>query len=436
MIKDTDFNRLINDESTSEIFKKFCESRILDLCDKKRITNLILYDHVSFYKEEDISDRLIKIKELKRDSTSLKSFLTRYGEKKGTELYEERIKNLSFKSTLDFFIEKYGKIEGTEKYKEVNKKKASVSLPLMKEKYGDKEGEMRWNMYLDKKRKSYTKEWFIEKYGANGESKYENFKEIWKKSNTLENFIRKYGKEKGEELWKNKNIEKGKKNTKSYIKENYSDYESEFSKRYGGTSLERMILKYGEDEGKKRYEQKVEKNRYSSSNKSIIDLYGEEKGNIIIEGKRKKRNSTLAKNGTFHSGNYSKCSQELFFTLHFFLKEYYNQENIPVKYALYGKELFLWSNSINDNTIYFYDFSFEKKIIEFHGDYFHCNPNLYSEEYFNTKKGLYAYQIWEIDEIKKRVAIDKGYQYLTIWQKEYSDNKTKIEKICKDFLTT
>ena len=39
-------------------------------------------------------------------------------------------------------------------------------------------------------------------------------------------------------------------------------------------------------------------------------------------------------------------------------------------------------------------------IIEYFGDYWHCNPKKYNENYFNQKKNKYAKEIWEYDSNK------------------------------------
>ena len=49
-----------------------------------------------------------------------------------------------------------------------------------------------------------------------------------------------------------------------------------------------------------------------------------------------------------------------------------------------------------------------KRIIEFNGDYWHCNPNKYDGEYFNKRKQKYAKEIWEYDRLKVKTAEENG----------------------------
>ena len=79
-----------------------------------------------------------------------------------------------------------------------------------------------------------------------------------------------------------------------------------------------------------------------------------------------------------------------------------------------------------------YDLLINEKnvLIEYNGDYWHCNPQKYSENYLHKKKGLYAKEIWEQDKKKKLLAEEKGYKLFTIWETDYMFNKDKeINKI-------
>ena len=45
-----------------------------------------------------------------------------------------------------------------------------------------------------------------------------------------------------------------------------------------------------------------------------------------------------------------------------------------------------------------------KKIIEENGDYLHCNPIKYNENYMHSIKKMTASKIWEYDKIKVELA--------------------------------
>ncbi len=70
--------------------------------------------------------------------------------------------------------------------------------------------------------------------------------------------------------------------------------------------------------------------------------------------------------------------------------------------------------------------------IEYNGDYWHCNPEIYKSDYFHTKKRITAQQIWDADKRKVKIAEEKGYKVFTIWEKEFKLNKNKtLEEILK-----
>ncbi len=72
-------------------------------------------------------------------------------------------------------------------------------------------------------------------------------------------------------------------------------------------------------------------------------------------------------------------------------------------------------------------------LIEYNGDYWHCNPNKYEKDYFNKKKSMFAWELWNQDKKKKELAEKKGYKLFTIWESDYKFNKqNEIDKIIKD----
>lgn len=73
---------------------------------------------------------------------------------------------------------------------------------------------------------------------------------------------------------------------------------------------------------------------------------------------------------------------------------------------------------------YFIDIVSEplKMIIEFNGDYWHCNPEFYSGSFFHPKKAMTAAQVWEYDAMRNRVLELKGYNVFTVWENDYRRN--------------
>jgi len=56
-------------------------------------------------------------------------------------------------------------------------------------------------------------------------------------------------------------------------------------------------------------------------------------------------------------------------------------------------------------------------IIEYNGDYWHTNPEIYEES--KIVDGKSAKEIWEKDNLKKDIAEKNGFIFYTIWEKDY-----------------
>ena len=67
-----------------------------------------------------------------------------------------------------------------------------------------------------------------------------------------------------------------------------------------------------------------------------------------------------------------------------------------------------------------------KLVIEFNGDYWHCNPQKYKSDYFNKKKSLYAKEIWERDAQRLEKIKKLGYSVVVVWENDFLMDKDKI----------
>ena len=74
------------------------------------------------------------------------------------------------------------------------------------------------------------------------------------------------------------------------------------------------------------------------------------------------------------------------------------------------------------------------KIIDFFGDYYHCNPNKYDGDYYNHRARKCAWQIWEHDKIRKERLEKDGYIVKIVWESEYKADKKRVIQECRDFL--
>jgi hypothetical protein len=164
---------------------------------------------------------------------------------------------------------------------------------------------------------------------------------------------------------------------------------------------------------------KINKTR-GKNKKQLIEKFGEDKFNLISFNRGKGTRKPYEK-------KFSKISMELFNTL--------NELNSD-KVFYYGKNEKFILTSKNKKKGYYIDFLYENKIIEFNGDFWHFNPNIYLPEDFVMlmNKKTIAKEIWEEDKIKLNLLKSLGYDVLVIWESDYKTNKENIINICNEFL--
>jgi G:T-mismatch repair DNA endonuclease (very short patch repair protein) len=80
----------------------------------------------------------------------------------------------------------------------------------------------------------------------------------------------------------------------------------------------------------------------------------------------------------------------------------------------------------------FYDICIEsiKTIIEVNGNYWHANPKKYkSSDILNMRSGKFkqAQEIWDRDNEKRQMAINKGYEVIVLWETEVNNGEFKEE---------
>ena len=163
-----------------------------------------------------------------------------------------------------------------------------------------------------------------------------------------------------------------------------------------------------------------------------IEKYGEEEGRKVYNDRQNRWQISLMEGGNLKAG-YSQISQELFYSI---LKNYpLNEELKKVYFSTKNSEYFI---SLKGGSFNVYDFTDlnKKKIIEYNGDLYHGNPLIYDK--LDTpnpfRKYITAEEMWQKDAEKIRIANENGFEVLTIWDSEYKKDKEGILKKCLDFL--
>ncbi len=202
-----------------------------------------------------------------------------------------------------------------------------------------------------------------------------------------------------------------------WIKKGYSEKEAKLkvSERQRTFTLEKCIEKHGLEDGTKRWFKRQEKWQNTLKSKSSEE----------IERINKLRVAALG------IDNNSKIANELFDKLS---SKMTVKECKKVYYSSKNKEYHKYDEKYKRHYLYDFVDSKRKKVIEFNGDFWHCNPMQYNEDYRHPVKDLKANEIWEYDKRKREYMEFMGYDVLIVWELEYRKNSQQIVEKCLDFL--
>ena len=225
-----------------------------------------------------------------------------------------------------------------------------------------------------------------------------------------------------------------KKNAKKYSKTIKSDPEKYASKF--PTKIEYWLKRgYSEKEAKDKISEI--QNRFSLD--ICIEKYGDVKGLKIWEDRQNRWIETLDnkteeekieinRKKLFNQSGYSKISQKLFWDIF----ENFNQNNI--KFEELNGEIIRYDKKNKSHYRYdFVDFT-TKSVIEFNGDFWHCNPNEYNENHQHSIMNLTAKEIWQKDRMKLDWIRNRGYDTLVVWESDYRKNPKQTLEKCIEFL--
>lgn len=162
-------------------FSKRNVSRIFNTCNK--------YVSYGF----DVPFELIESAN-KDKALTIDNFIKRYGDIDGRKRFDEYRNKQAFTNSFEYKREKYG--WSYDDYEAYNKSR-SVTLENMIKKYGNERGSEIYNAYVERQRLTKSKEYVIEKYG------YDYWDSLCKsKAITVENYINKYGEDEGIKRYK------------------------------------------------------------------------------------------------------------------------------------------------------------------------------------------------------------------------------------------
>lgn len=266
-----------------------------------------------------------------------------------------------------------------------------------------------------KKNKATSLSMFIERHGEElGEEKFKQFQLSSK--HTKKKFVDKFGKIEGDKKWAE-----------------YIDRKRKTSKR----SIEYWLEQGYEYEQAEELRKEFHRLNFNTSSVEYWILKG------LSEKEAKNKVQEIFNKKTIKFARASKESLVYFYPL----KEFFEKNDKEVKIGVEGSyELSVYDKEVG--KLNFYDFSVPELnlIIEYHGERYHPNPEKLSKKewddwrcYILNNKNNYktiiltADEKYELDQQKKRLAIDNGYSYLEIWS---SDSKEYNWEKIKNFLKT
>ena len=172
-----------------------------------------------------------------------------------------------------------------------------------------------------------------------------------------------------------------------------------------GMSLKAFQFRYGEEEGLKRYNERCEKIRKSMTVEWYIERFGLEEGQRrFAERLRKVHDKTK-------DIKLSKHQWEIFNVLH-------NQCStwVPEKFIAVGCiDMIDEASGVG---------------VEYFGDYWHCNPSVYHNDFFNESLGCYASEKVEKDKARlaRMLADSMVTCIVVVWERSF--HELGLEEVC------
>lgn len=319
-------------------------------------------------------DNYTKIRNLGRDSSSLLSFITRFGEEEGARLFKKKVKVSAFDK--EKYQQKVGEQQATALLQQ-----RGASLSNYINRHGVDLGTQKWDQYLKKRAETYKK-----KHDSG---------HIFPKY-TLEYYKKLHGIVEGELRYNKKINAQRYKVSKAYYIDQYGPIDGP------------ILCKQAKDHGSLLY---------------FINKHGEELGNIKYTEK------CLTSSNAMSRAVYSNMSSELFNFIKLSITDLYYYGENELTWSTTG-ELSTVQRAVRPDLFY------RGKVIEFQGDVFHANPKIFAEtdKPHPFRKHITASDIWKIDQMKHEYYVSKGYKVLAIWESDYLNNKQEEVKKCIQFL--
>jgi hypothetical protein len=383
-----------------------------------------------------------------RDSSSLNSFIHRYGDILGVEMHAQRCIDIA--TTLESFQKKYGEKIGQEKYTILISKRGLSEKNYIRL-YGKIEGAIKFREYWDNTGFGTGVRHAKKRDGES--SAIKTYDDLCKKmgdSRTLSGYKERYGDERGESLYtehyalKHKNSSVKVWGKKLQMAEGLTDTElkEKIKWRFDTQSLQSFEKRYGHDIGLEKYLKNVQKHRLANP-LSPEHYYAQ--GISTENSKEMALNELVTRFKSIPASNVSKESLRCLLPICDIINEsnksskifigsdrFTNTEyliRIPKIYREKHQKIFLYDMAIPDM----------KLIIEYHGARYHKDLD------YKTTFLKYEDVCHEKDLFKKWIAEQAGFKVIVIrswaWREDkfelynYLNNLKDISKWKMTFLT-
>lgn len=186
------------------------------------------------------------------------------------------------------------------------------------------------------------------------------------------------------------------------------------------TNIDYWLERFDDDSARKLYKER----QSTFTLEKCILKYGEDVGKEIFQNRQ-----TNWKNKVFNEFSCISCGTSKL------AKEMCKLINEKVPNILYDKyEKFIYDKEAQ--RVFKYDITLKekRKIIEINGIFWHCKPGLYEPTYYHKIKKKTAKEIWEFDEYKIATANRFGYDVLVVWEDDYNKDPDGVIKKCVEFL--
>lgn len=257
-------------------------------------------------------------------------------------------------------------------------KMTAVTRDGLIQKYGADEGEARYAQYRTKQANSNSFSYKAERHGWDRD-RFDAFNAS--RAVTFTNLVERWGKEEGAKRWAAYCDRQSFTNTLEFFCEREGDKEQGLQ----------AWLAYNDAKGKSRRVPDIA---------SDLGISLEEAEVIFSE-----RMATM--------GKYVSDGERQFVAA---LEEALGEE---IRYSHKTKQFCIWSHEASRPFLYDACCSRAKKIVEFHGDYWHCRPGRYDASFLVRQRGMTAAEIWALDALKAKVALDRGFDLRVIWESDF-----------------